>query len=709
VPAGHLRAPALRLGAGVAVVLMLVPALLATPTVEATTPRVMTWDYAVKVEDPKSGLARVTMTFGNLEGIVTEITLRTVATEARPYAITNVTAGPGTDLTPTADGARIKVRSALESFSFDVAVSRASHKAGQWNSILNEQFGLFRADAFALPFTYSYYQGKPFVWDMKVRIEPPAGWEVETPWPSAGVKRWDPPGNSTLPRGFVAMGPAESFHREATAAASTEFRYVRLGKALAHDGEVLPFLAAATPYYRSVYGDVAGPVILAVSAPSPMYEGGLGGPASLYVHESTDLRTLAHEYAHVFQAFATVDDPGRSSLWINEGDADFHSILALFATERWNRAEVDDWMRKASQFREKSEGKGRLVDAAYGPAENIAYLKGAVLLAVLDDLLREDTAGAVTLATVLTTLNREFDASFSAAPGGPRQVGNEELKQVLLNLTRRDYSAFFERYVFGTEWPPFARLELPEEVSLDDLVLDPARASSGERVTATLTVTNRGVKPLAKSYDLTVDGAKLAVFEVDVPVGETRTATATFSVAETGDHTVRVAYLERDLRVLTPPSIRIQRVTTLPFEPAALATAQVFVYVENTGDRDGDLRLIVKRDDELLESVVRTLPGRAVEAVAVTTQFPIEGPHVISAAVSGPHAESADPVTLAVVVGEADRDDDGVPDSLDAFPTDPKLSEPGVVNDLRHALPGPGPAFLVAALAAVAIAFRRRA
>ena len=51
--------------------------------------------------------------------------------------------------------------------------------------------------------------------------------------------------------------------------------------------------------------------------------GFLGGFAdSFFVHEDADLRTVAHEYAHVWQLFGTEERAGDATVWLNEGDAE---------------------------------------------------------------------------------------------------------------------------------------------------------------------------------------------------------------------------------------------------------------------------------------------------------------------------------------------------------------------------------------------------
>lgn len=675
----------------------------------AKEPRAMTWDYTVRVDDPASGLAHITMTFGNLKDLVTKMSFRTAPSDNHPYRITNVTGEVGTSVSPTADGVTFKVDDALEAFSFDVAVAKAAVKPGQFNSVLNADFGLFRADAFALPYNYSYFEGTPFTWTTRVRLLPPSGWNAEAPWPKESATLYRTPANETLPRGFIAMAPAASWVERSAQAAGMEHRYVRIGPALAHDADVLPYLANATPYYRSVYGDVAGPVLLAVSAPAPMYEGGLGGPYSLYVRDSTDLRTLAHEYAHVFQTFATIDVPGASTLWVNEGDADYHSALSLFATDRWSLSQVNDLLRKGYDVRLKPEGTHALVSATYGAGEDsLAYTKGAVVLHALDLSMRKETDGKRGLADLLAKLNRDFDSGSSNLPGGPREVSNDDVLKALGEITARDYGAFFGDFIYGTKWPALEPVVVKEEVALDNLTLAPPRATTGAKVNVTLEATNRGLDAVTKTYDVALDGAKVGSLTLALPVGATRRATLAVTAPAPGDHVVKVSYLDAKLRVLTPAALTALRITTVPLTPAAATPAQVLVYVANAGDLSGDADVALTLDGlPFGEPRSIEVAGNVSEAVAFDVVFPDEGALKLGADVT-PRRGAASATTLDLTVAPRDGDGDGVPDKLDAYPDNPALTEPGALNDARNALPTPALAWLVAALAAAAVVVGRR-
>src|SRR5439155_21829949 len=158
-----------------------------------------------------------------------------------------------------------------------------------------------------------------------------------------------------------------------------------------------------------------------------MFRGGLGGADSFFVHESSDLRTVAHEYAHVFQQFGTDERAGASSIWLNEGDADYHSALSLYAAGVWTTQNVDDFFRVAQHDATDPDfANAKLPDAVYGGAlERFAYHKGAVVLEALDETLRRDSNGQLAIGDALRALNA---AHAAGTPGVADPVATSQVR-----------------------------------------------------------------------------------------------------------------------------------------------------------------------------------------------------------------------------------------------------------------------------------------
>lgn len=698
--------------AWILVALALLAPAFAPPAVGAEE-RVLTWDYTVTVDDPASGTVDVAIRFGNLKGLVDRLGF---LTESHQYTITDVK-GVGSEVRPAPGGVVLNVANDVETLAFTVSVNRAAFKAGEYNAYLGPDWGVFRAESLALGFNYSYVEGTPFRWAATVRWDVPAGWSAEMALPRAsGVERaFRLPEGEVLPRGFVALGKLDV----ATAAgAGKEFRLATIGEKLSYEADAFPYLEKATPYYAQVYGPVTGSVLLAIAAPSPMFRGGLGGTDSFYVHSESDLRTLAHEYAHAWQLFGTVLDPGAASVWIAEGDADYHGAISLFVTEYWSLDEVNEFLRGFSQEATKEPFRSTpLVDATYGgDKEDVAYHKGALVLHALDTLMRERTAGSgvVGIDAVLRALNEAHDQRVDEDDAAARQarlspVTNSEMlaavNEAVATSAFVDFAPFFTQYVHGKQYPAFSPVVRAENVAFTNLTIAPDRALATGNVTATVRVENRGFVPATKLVPLFLDGVRLGARDVTLDVGESENVTFTFPAGETGEHHVRAFYLEATYRVLTPPRLAIARVATVPETAEAGKPVEVLVYVRNAGELTGEATVSVRADSfRDVGAATREVAGNLTLAFPFTVTFDSSGRHdlVLTLSADGRALASVD---HALDVLPADSDGDGVRDPLDAYPDNPRLQEKSVAGDARNLVPGIG---WVAVLAVIGLAAHAR-
>lgn len=684
---------------------------LLAPTAPAQTERVLTWDYTVEIDEPASGTAKVTIRLSHLKGLVDRLGF---LTESHAYTITDVK-GVGSDVRPAPGGVELVVKNDVEQLSFVVSVNRAAFKTGEYNAFLGADWGVFRAESFALGFNYSYVEGTPFRWEAGVAWRLPAGWSAEM---ALAREPGEPnafrlPAGEVLPRGFVAVGP---FTMKAFPAAGKEFRLVTIGKPLAFEKEAFPYLEKATPYYAQVYGPVTGPVVLAVAAPSPMFRGGLGGTDSFYVHEESDLRTFAHEYAHAWQLFGTVTDPGAASVWITEGDADYHGALSLFVADAWSLDQVNDFLGSYHDERAKEPFRSTpLAGATYGgDTEDVAYHKGALVLHALDGLMRARTAGSgeVGIDEVLRLLNvahdqrvDEKDASARAARLAP--VTNAEMLRTTNAAVGAsafvEFSPFFEQFVDGKLWPELKPVARETNVAFANLTVSPDRALALDTITATVRVENRGIVPATKIVPLLVDGARVGAETVTLDVGESEDVAFTFPAGAAGEHHVRALYLEATYRVLTPASFEIVRVATVPDTVEARRPFELLAYVRNAGELAGNATVSARADSFLdLGRVTREVPGNRTLAFPFTIAFNASGAHAITLSLPG-----ATPFPFEIELLPADTDGDGVRDPQDAYPDNPRLQEKSTAGDARNLVPGAGALAVAGALAALALARRR--
>ncbi|HEX2022534.1 MAG TPA: hypothetical protein VHH36_07460, partial [Candidatus Thermoplasmatota archaeon] len=573
-----MRASALLLAALLAATLVPVPAAAADATLR--------WSYRLSLPDPGSGNVRVELAIDGAKDVVAKFDF---LVDGRA-AVTNLTGGPSTPLATREDGFAFDV-DGPESFRYDVRVEQVSFRGDERLAHAGTDFALFKAETLQLAFTYSYYEGSTWRNETTVEVAPPPGWTAQTPWARGADGRFVL-GDEVLPRGYVAMGDFKEV-REFDAGGK-RVRYARLGDPGAFEARMESYMANATPYYEGVYGPGVGDVVLVVNAPAPMFHGGLGGVDSLFLHEDVDLKTLSHEYAHVFQRWASREEAPGSTIWVNEGDADYHGAFALYATGEWTAAQVNEFFREArADERDPKLARAVLADAAYGSdLEKFAYRKGALVLHEIDARVRAATDGARGLPEVLRALNAELGDR-------ARELTNEDVARVLAEVAGEDLSDVLSSYVLGTAWPP-ERVFVPEgRLVVASLALDPPQAAPGARVDATVVVANAGTAPLSAPLTLRAAWGD-ETRHVNLSVGESGNVTFPL-VAPLAPGAYELIALGENatLRVLRPADVRLTRVE-LPERAFAGVAARVAVALANVGELPGRANVAVSLDGEVV-------------------------------------------------------------------------------------------------------------
>lgn len=677
---------------------------LVLPAAAAGEPTLLTWRYALSFPDPASGNVRVHLSLEGANGAITHLKF---ATSGHREPITNVTAGPATPLQATSNGIEFDV-DGDESFTYDVMVERpAFNDASQRLAHLGTDFGLFKAESLTLEYAYNFYAGTSFQNRTFVEISPPPGWSQAAPWDKSANDTYVLPAGQTLPRGYVALG--HFLGEEKRSVAGKDVHYVRLGNASSYDGRLFGLIENATPYYAAVYGPGVHHDVLVVNAPDPMFRGGLGGADSFFVHESADIRTVAHEYAHVFQLFGTRENPPDSSIWVNEGDADYHSALAMYAADVWTVKQVNDFFEEAAVDATTASVKDAvLTNAAYGtPLERFAYHKGALVLRALDETLRSRSGAQVTLSDVLRAMNAKHGDS--TRPEAAEPATNAEMRNVSEQLVGSDLGTFFDSYVTGTKWPlPFAPFVPEGQLAVSAVDVQPPRASGGASLVIAANVTNRGTEKVEKVVELVVDGKRIASVNVSLGLGNTsRVAFPLIANATPGDHAVRVLYATGSYHTFTHPNVTLDHAAFVPATVRANQQVNLLAFLLNTGEEAGTARLDARVNDSTLGQTTETIiDGESSATITLPLRFLERGPTNLTLGVLTPQGNRT--LAMSVEVLEADTDGDGVPDSQDAFPTNPSLTQRGIASAVQNT-PLPAWVTLLGVFgAALALTRRRR-
>lgn len=655
-----------------------------TPLADAQSPGagVVTWDYTLSVEDAARGLMRARIDFSGTQGVVERFGFRT---QGHAYKILSID-GPDGSVTQTADGVNVWAKGRDPWVSFVVDVRKDANRAGHggtpgsarsetYTSYLSPEWGVIKADAFALTFNYTFFEARPPVFRARVHADLPSGWSLATPWRNEG-DGWALPGSDVLLRGFLALGPLFTDSRIAN---GHEFRYARIGAAPAIEPKIFRYLENAYPYYRATYGAHDAPATLVIAAPDPMFDGGLADGDSLYIDTASDLRILAHEYAHTWQRFAVNTALGSSAIWFNEGDADLQGTLSLVATGDWSIAEANAWIDRTTEGSRTS--RMRVADVTYGSAdEREAYRKGVVLTQGLDALISQSTGGAKGLPDLMRSLNARYEVPSADRPD---PLGNAELLEALNILTNWDAAPFFHMYVYGMSWPEARRVAAEPRFMVTDIRFEPDRPREGTIVHAHVDIENRGLARGTSDVPLSIGNAFVGTQSARLDIGGATTLEFTVKAPAPGTHVVRALSKDGILHVVTPPHFEVARISILPIVPRVGAPIDILAYIENAGEDAGQGTVTLYVDGAYRDEKQVGVRGNTT----TTTLFSIivRNERTVRVEIEVGLEGARDVRTATFIVQAADRDRDGVPDSLDSYPDNPKFTEQSAAAAVENA------------------------
>jgi predicted metalloprotease with PDZ domain len=178
--------------------------------------------------------------------------------------------------------------------------------------------------------------------------------------------------------------------------------------------------------------------VLIVSAPDPMWRGGLSGEDSFFVNGRIPIRSpdktcsYLHELFHVWQPF----HPGGDGHWIAEGLAEYYSLVL---PHRAGRLSARSFARGVALFGRYGRWGVDLTRTREPAALNNS---APLVMHWLDGEIRRATAGTRGLDDVVRTLARERGTLTTA--GFLRAVNR---------TAGRNFSAAFARHVFRGERP----------------------------------------------------------------------------------------------------------------------------------------------------------------------------------------------------------------------------------------------------------------
>jgi predicted metalloprotease with PDZ domain len=265
----------------------------------------------------------------------------------------------------------------------------------------------------------------------------PAGWKSVTTFARAadGTYLVEEPGKRfDRPRGWILLGRIA--RRERRIAGSDVTVATAPGSAL-EARRVLSLYARILPELTSLLGPPP-PRLLLVSAPDPMWRGGLSAEDSFFVNGRIPLRspdrtsTYVHELFHVWQPFQAGPD-GR---WITEGLAEYYSLVLQHRAGRLSDAGFARGVDLFARYARWSVNLARSHDPA------VLNNSAPYVLHWLDQDIRRATGGRQSLDDVVRLL--AHDARVLTTAGVLRAANR---------VAGRNLTSAFNRHVYRGQKP----------------------------------------------------------------------------------------------------------------------------------------------------------------------------------------------------------------------------------------------------------------
>ena len=399
--------------------------LLAPQRSVATTKPSFSIDYIVTISDPHSGIATVRWDLAGIDEV------KSFALRLRHRRFADLQAS-GT-LEQNGDTARWTPGAPYAHLSYTVKLNHVRGQHGRFDSFSTDSWVVTRArDLF--PGARITVEATPDATPKsraRLIFRLPAGWQSAAALPSAAPATYaiNQPGKILdRPRGWFALG---RFALERQEIGGIMVQIAKIPGSNLAPAETFEFLERTLPSLQKLLGSEPE-TILIVSAPDPMWHGGLSGAASFYMHGSRPLRTpdktspYLHELFHVLQPYA----PGADADWIVEGLAEFYSL---------------ELQRRAGLINDAAFVRGLGYFQRYGlwdvdlrqQHDNAATNNSAPLVFwALDQRIQRSTSGKMRLDDVIARLAHQ-----------ERPIDTARFESQVSQVTGKNFAEFFERHV----------------------------------------------------------------------------------------------------------------------------------------------------------------------------------------------------------------------------------------------------------------------
>lgn len=266
----------------------------------------------------------------------------------------------------------------------------------------------------------------------------PPGWRSVTALRALGDDTFaleEPGKRLDRPRGWFLLGNVDRYQR---LVAGMDITVATAPGSALDARRLLRLYARTVPLLAGILGPPPKR-LLVVSAPDPMWHGGLSGEDSFFVNGHIPLRSAdktssyLHELFHVWQPFRPAED-GR---WVAEGFAEYYSLVL---------------QHRAGRLSERSYARGLALFTRYGHW-------GADLTRTHDPAALNNNAPAVMAlidAEIRRTTNgrRSLDDAVESLAGAGGVLSTASFLRAVNRAAGRDFTPLFRRHVYRGEAPP---------------------------------------------------------------------------------------------------------------------------------------------------------------------------------------------------------------------------------------------------------------
>ncbi len=335
------------------------------------------------------------------------------------------------------------LRGPFNHLSYDVAIDHRRGGKGRFDSFSGDGWIVTRARDLFPRTSIRTRDGTAARARGRLIFRTPAGWETESSLPRLGPNVFGIDAGAHIlakPSGWFILGNFASAHQEI---AGLMIRIARAAGTGIDPATLFRFLERALPPLQHLLSAEPQSVLI-VSAPDPLWHGGLSARGSFFMHASRPLRTpdhtspFLHELFHVLQTFRFAADAD----WLTEGLAEYYSIELQ---RRTGLVSEGDFKRALGLFVKYGAWNLDLTQQKDGAATNNS---APAVLYALDQRIQRATSGQLRLDDVVRRLVAE-----------PGKINTATFERVVEDVSGRRFRSFFQRHVHSGIAPSLTSTE----------------------------------------------------------------------------------------------------------------------------------------------------------------------------------------------------------------------------------------------------------